>query len=483
MNRIKIYSFLILCFAIIGISKAQNVGVGTTTPQNKFHVNGQIRVDTLISGTLTADSVVLVGTNGVFKKTSFNATPDPSLGSVAIFPFLGIPSDYLECNGQAVSRTTYAALFAKIGITYGAGNGSTTFNIPDLRGEFVRGWSNGRSGVDVGRNLGSWQVGSSMVFRDGNSSGNGINFEFNDDVFVQNTTWDGGGGGRYSTPYTIPNTGITINNRTVGFGMQVSPMPANYVLALNGARPRNVAMVYAIKAKESVMVPTATSTAVTTAAIANEPWYNVATGTAATANTQDIYQMGNVGINTTSPSTKLHIDNGTTAGAIRIIDGTQGAGKVLTSDANGVGTWKTSLVIDLSKTGMQTLSTDANQNILIGNVYTASASGMVSCSGTLLSKRSGGNTNAAGWAHWVGLKDLTTGQVLFSTLGVQESNFNYSNCSWYHRLNLIAGHQYQFFQMCNGSSTNLYDIYWDAPLSVNSCCAGSGKISSLLISF
>jgi hypothetical protein len=47
-----------------------------------------------------------------------------------------------------------------------------------------------------------------------------------------------------------------------------------------------------------------------------------------------------VGIGTASPSTKLHIDNGTTAGAIRIVDGTQGAGKVLTSDANGVGTWK-----------------------------------------------------------------------------------------------------------------------------------------------
>ena len=49
---------------------------------------------------------------------------------------------------------------------------------------------------------------------------------------------------------------------------------------------------------------------------------------------------GNVGINTTTPTTKLHIDNGTTAGAIRIVDGTQGAGKVLTSDANGVGTWQ-----------------------------------------------------------------------------------------------------------------------------------------------
>jgi microcystin-dependent protein len=44
-----------------------------------------------------------------------------------------IPSGFLECNAQAVSRVTYAALFAVIGTTYGSGNGSTTFNLPDLK--------------------------------------------------------------------------------------------------------------------------------------------------------------------------------------------------------------------------------------------------------------------------------------------------------------------------------------------------------------
>ena len=72
---------------------------------------------------------------------------------------------------------------------------------------------------------------------------------------------------------------------------------------------------------------------------ANEPWYNVATNTGATANTQDIYQTGKVGIGTSTPTAPLHVTSAT-AGAIRIADGTQGEGKVLTSDANGVGTWK-----------------------------------------------------------------------------------------------------------------------------------------------
>ena len=52
------------------------------------------------------------------------------------------PSGWLLCYGQAVSRTTYVALFAAIGTTYGAGNGTTTFNVPDLRGRVAAGADN-----------------------------------------------------------------------------------------------------------------------------------------------------------------------------------------------------------------------------------------------------------------------------------------------------------------------------------------------------
>ena len=60
-------------------------------------------------------------------------------GVVQLFAGSSAPSGWLICNGQAVSRTTYAALFAVIGTTYGAGNGSTTFNIPNLVNKTVRG--------------------------------------------------------------------------------------------------------------------------------------------------------------------------------------------------------------------------------------------------------------------------------------------------------------------------------------------------------
>lgn len=56
-----------------------------------------------------------------------------------ISAFNNVPEGWLQCNGAAVSRTTYAALFAVIGTKYGSGNGSTTFNLPNLHHKFIEG--------------------------------------------------------------------------------------------------------------------------------------------------------------------------------------------------------------------------------------------------------------------------------------------------------------------------------------------------------
>lgn len=88
------------------------------------------------------------------KSTSSGIEP----GTIQSFAMTTPPESWLKANGAAVSRITYAALFAVIGTTYGSGDGSTTFNLPDLRGEFVRGVDDGR-GVDSGRVLGSSQTG------------------------------------------------------------------------------------------------------------------------------------------------------------------------------------------------------------------------------------------------------------------------------------------------------------------------------------
>lgn len=88
-------------------------------------------------------------------------TPVP-VGALMLWTLAAPPAGYLECNGAAVGRATYAALFAAIGTSYGVGDGSTTFTLPDLRGEFVRGLDNGR-GVDSGRAIGSAQAGQNAA--------------------------------------------------------------------------------------------------------------------------------------------------------------------------------------------------------------------------------------------------------------------------------------------------------------------------------
>lgn len=100
------------------------------------------------------DGQVLSLASGVPVWTTVSGIP---AGAVAHFAMSAAPSGWLKANGAAVSRATYAALFAAIGTTFGAGDGSTTFALPDLRGEFLRGLDDGR-GVDASRALGSAQT-------------------------------------------------------------------------------------------------------------------------------------------------------------------------------------------------------------------------------------------------------------------------------------------------------------------------------------
>lgn len=103
-----------------------------------------------------ADQYLKTDGSGNLSWASVSTPAGVPTGSVFTMATTTVPSGYLECNGAAVSRSTYSDLFAAIGTTWGNGNGSTTFNVPDLRGEFVRGWDNGR-GVDSSRAFASSQ--------------------------------------------------------------------------------------------------------------------------------------------------------------------------------------------------------------------------------------------------------------------------------------------------------------------------------------
>ena len=88
---------------------------------------------------------------GVVNPTDHTVAMDCMPAGV-VLPYAGAtaPTGFLLCYGQAISRTTYAVLFAAIGTTYGAGDGSTTFNLPDLRGRAAFGKGD-MGGVEAGR--------------------------------------------------------------------------------------------------------------------------------------------------------------------------------------------------------------------------------------------------------------------------------------------------------------------------------------------
>ena len=81
-----------------------------------------------------------------------NISNSRTIGEIKFFPVDTPPAHTLVCNGGAVSRTAYAELFAVLGTKYGAGDGSTTFNLPDLRGRFIRGTGGQRGGPAEPRN-------------------------------------------------------------------------------------------------------------------------------------------------------------------------------------------------------------------------------------------------------------------------------------------------------------------------------------------
>lgn len=79
------------------------------------------------------------------------------VGAISAFAMSTPPYGWLECDGRAVSRETYKDLLDVIGLTYGIGDGDKTFNIPDLRGVFLRGIDKGR-GIDRNRQFGTLQM-------------------------------------------------------------------------------------------------------------------------------------------------------------------------------------------------------------------------------------------------------------------------------------------------------------------------------------
>lgn len=131
-----------------------------TSPTVTINVNGVGAQNIIFAGAspsvgdLTSGQVIGVeydGTNfQVLSGTTHNSTPT---GAITMFAGSAAPTNWLICNGSPVSRTTYASLFSVISTTYGAGDASTTFNVPDMRGRIAVGAGTGTGGGASGSGL------------------------------------------------------------------------------------------------------------------------------------------------------------------------------------------------------------------------------------------------------------------------------------------------------------------------------------------
>ena len=129
-------------FNIVTDKLAINATAVTTTAAELNLLDG----DTAVGSSITladADGVV-VNDGGATKTIPVSDFRTYIMPAGSVIPYAGTsaPTGFLFCDGSAVSRTTYATLFAAISTTYGSGDGSSTFNLPDLRGRVVAGKDN-----------------------------------------------------------------------------------------------------------------------------------------------------------------------------------------------------------------------------------------------------------------------------------------------------------------------------------------------------
>lgn len=207
----------------------------------KLRASGaQITTSTQITSAET--NTELISNSGeVYKKNSKGAWDKGSfsgsfVGSIIALAGSNVPTGYLECNGATLSRTIYSDLFTSIGTTYGAGDGSTTFKIPDLRGEFIRGFDNGR-GIDTGRVLGSSQI---DTYKSHTHTGTTLSAGAHTHTYAApgiTNDFDGGSGNAAEYAYTATTSSSGAHTHTLTIDES----------GFNETRPRNIAMKYCIK--------------------------------------------------------------------------------------------------------------------------------------------------------------------------------------------------------------------------------------------
>ena len=191
---------------------------------------------------ITDSSTTLATTEWVQELVSSVMDSIVPIGAIVEYTDAVIPSDkFMYAHGQAISRTVYATLFSRIGTKYGAGDGSTTFNLPDKRGLFTREWDNGK-GIDSGRSLGSTQLGQVQKHKHIQNLGESYD---NAGYFGKSTSrgYFGSNGGIDQDNYLLYT-----NDGTSFLGNNPNSEFTNNPIG-DETRPRNIALVSLIRVK------------------------------------------------------------------------------------------------------------------------------------------------------------------------------------------------------------------------------------------
>lgn len=162
----------------------------------------------------------------------------PDVGDLVIQSHNSELPDRIEASGAALSRASYADLFDRVGVTYGEGDGASTFNIVDSRAEFLRGWDSGR-GLDVGRVFGSAQDGTKLtgeVLTLASNDGLYVTIR-NSDVTTETERFSDTGGGHTTARVT---TGGKLENN-------LHPAADTGLRKIVATHPRNIAQQFCVK--------------------------------------------------------------------------------------------------------------------------------------------------------------------------------------------------------------------------------------------
>ena len=175
-----------------------------------------------------------------------NLTGIEGIPTATIVPWSdsSVPSGFLECNGAAVSRSTYAALFAIVGTTYGAGDGSSTFNVPDLQDNIPVGKSNNKAVGSSG--------GANTVTSAGNVGGSTANATLTTAQLASHTHTGSGTPANpkfaFASPQVMSAANNTANTGNAGSGQGHSHnMSANFVGDATSVLQPYLTIIYIIK--------------------------------------------------------------------------------------------------------------------------------------------------------------------------------------------------------------------------------------------